>query len=93
VLCIVDRHWKKLGGRSHSHIGSLFLWTRRIFLDMMSRGYVYLLLLDQAGQVGGSVEHLEGKGEESVVAILRFLCGNTHLCRLRTGHFGPDGKL
>jgi hypothetical protein len=29
---------------------------------MMSRGYVYLLLIEQAGQVGGSVEHLEGKG-------------------------------
>jgi hypothetical protein len=29
---------------------------------MMSRGYVYLLLLDWVGQVGGSVEHSEGKG-------------------------------
>jgi hypothetical protein len=28
---------------------------------MMGRGYVYLLLLDQAGQVGGSVKHSEGK--------------------------------
>jgi hypothetical protein len=43
---------------------------------MMSRGYVYLLLLDRAGQVGGSVEHSEGKDEESIVAILRFLCGS-----------------
>jgi hypothetical protein len=56
---------------------------------MMSRGYGYLLLLDRAGQVGGSVEHSEGKGGESVVAILRFLCGSHHLCRLRTVPFCP----
>jgi hypothetical protein len=56
---------------------------------MMSRGYVYLLLLDRAGQVGGSVEHSEGKGGESIVAILRFLCGSPHPCRLRTTPFGP----
>jgi hypothetical protein len=55
----------------------------------MSRGYVYLLLLDQAGQVGGSVKHLEGKGEESVVAILRFLCSSHRPCRLRTTPFWP----
>jgi hypothetical protein len=32
---------------------------------MMSRGYVYLLLLDQAGQVGGGSGTLgrEGRGE------------------------------
>jgi hypothetical protein len=58
---------------------------------MMTSGYVYLLLLDQAGQVGGggSVEHLEGKGGESVMAILRFLCGSPHPCRLRTTSFWP----
>jgi hypothetical protein len=56
---------------------------------MMSRGYVYLLLLDWAGQVGGSVEHSEGKGGESVVAIPMFLCGSPHLCRLRTTLFWP----
>jgi hypothetical protein len=56
---------------------------------MMSRGYVYLLLLDQAGQVGGSVEHSEGKGGESVVAILRFLCGSSGPCRLRAAPFWP----
>jgi hypothetical protein len=28
------------------------------------------------GYLGGSVEHSEGKGGESVVAIPRFLCGN-----------------
>jgi hypothetical protein len=56
---------------------------------MMSRGYVYLLLLDQAGQVGGSVEHSEGKGGESVVAIPKFLCCSPHPCRLRTMPFWP----
>jgi hypothetical protein len=56
---------------------------------MMSRAYVYLLLLDRAGQVGGSVEHSEGKGGESDVTILRFLCGSTHPCRLRTTLFWP----
>jgi hypothetical protein len=35
------------------------------------------------GHLGGSVEHSEGKGRESVVTILRFLCGSPHLCRLR----------
>jgi hypothetical protein len=34
--------------------------------------------------LGGLVEHLEGKGGESVVDILRFLCGSLRLCRLRT---------
>jgi hypothetical protein len=56
---------------------------------MMSRGYVYLLLLDQAGQVGGSMEHSEGKGEECDVAILRFLCGGPCPCWLRTVLFWP----
>jgi hypothetical protein len=56
---------------------------------MMSRGYGYLLLLDRAGQVGGSVEHTEGTGEKSVVATLIFLCGSPHLCRLRTVMFWP----
>jgi hypothetical protein len=56
---------------------------------MMSRGYVYLLLLDYVGPVGGSVEHSEGKGRESVVAIPRFLCGSSHPCRLRTVLFWP----
>jgi hypothetical protein len=54
---------------------------------MMSRGYGYLLLLDRVGLVGGLVEHSEGKGGESAVAILRFLCGSTRPCRLRTMSF------
>jgi hypothetical protein len=36
------------------------------------------------GQLGGLVEHSKGKGGESVVAILMFLCGSPLLCRLRT---------
>jgi hypothetical protein len=56
---------------------------------MMSGGYVYLLLLDRAGQVGGSTEHSEGKGGESDVAIPRFLCGSPHACQLRTAPIWP----
>jgi hypothetical protein len=44
------------------------------------------------GHLGGSVEHLEGKGGESVVAILRFLCSNIRLCRLRTEWLAPVSK-
>jgi hypothetical protein len=33
------------------------------------------------------VEHSERKGEESVVAILRFLCGSPRPCQLRTMTF------
>jgi hypothetical protein len=56
---------------------------------MMSRSYAYLLLLDRVGQVGASMEHSEGNGGESTVAILRFLCGSTRLCRLRAAPFWP----
>jgi hypothetical protein len=35
------------------------------------------------------VEHSEGKGGESDVTILRFLCGNSRLSRLRTALFWP----
>jgi hypothetical protein len=56
---------------------------------MMSRGYAYLLLLDRAGQVGESVEHLEENDGESVVVILRFLCGSPRPCQLRTTLFSP----
>jgi hypothetical protein len=44
------------------------------------------------GHLGGSVEHSEGKGGESVVAILRFLCDNPHLCQLRTDGLAPASK-
>jgi hypothetical protein len=42
--------------------------------------------------LGGSVEYLEGKGGESVVVILRFLCGSPRLCRLRTERLVPVSK-
>jgi hypothetical protein len=44
------------------------------------------------GYLGGSVEHSKGKGGESAVAILRFLCGSTCLCRLTTKGLVPVSK-
>jgi hypothetical protein len=44
------------------------------------------------GQLWGPVEHSEGKGRESVVAILRFLCDSSRLCRLRTEGLVPVSK-
>jgi hypothetical protein len=41
------------------------------------------------GYLGGPVEHSEGEGGECVVAILRFLWGSLHLCRLRTKGLVP----
>jgi hypothetical protein len=46
----------------------------------------------EQGQLGGSLEHSEGKSGESIVAILRFLCGGLHLCRLRTEGLVPVSK-
>jgi hypothetical protein len=46
----------------------------------------------ERGHLGGSVEHSEGKGGESAVAILRFLCGSPRLCRLRTVGLVPVSK-
>jgi hypothetical protein len=44
------------------------------------------------GHLGRSVEHSKGKGGESVVAILMFLCGSTYLCRLRIKGLVPMSK-
>jgi hypothetical protein len=44
------------------------------------------------GHLGGSVEHSEGKGRESDVAMLRFQCGSPRLCRLRTEGLVPASK-
>jgi hypothetical protein len=44
------------------------------------------------GHLGGLVEHSEGKGGESVMVILRFLCGSSRLCRLRTEGLVPVSK-
>jgi hypothetical protein len=40
----------------------------------------------------GLVEHSEGKNRESVMVILRFLCGSPRLCRLRTDELVPVSK-
>jgi hypothetical protein len=47
---------------------------------MISRGCLYFLLIDRAGQVGGLVEHSKGDDGESVVAIPRFPCGSPRPC-------------
>jgi hypothetical protein len=44
------------------------------------------------GHLGGPVEHSERKGGRSVVAVMRFLCGSLHLCRLRTEGLVPMSK-
>jgi hypothetical protein len=53
---------------------------------MMSRDWLFTIA-GSSGASRGSVKHSEGKGGESVVAILRFLCGRPFLCRLRTMSF------
>jgi hypothetical protein len=59
------------------HVGNRCLYTH----------CYWILMLDQMetgrGHLGGSVKHSEGKSGESVVGILRFLCGSPRLCRLR----------
>jgi hypothetical protein len=53
---------------------------------MMSRDWLFVVARP-GGASRGISETLEGKGEESVVAILRFLCGNPRSCRLITASF------
>jgi hypothetical protein len=57
---------------------------------------IWRLMLDKTetrrGHLGGLVEHSEGKGGESAVTILRFLCGRPRLCRLRTKELVPVAK-
>jgi hypothetical protein len=54
----------------------------------MSRYWLFTITRP-SGASRGSVEHSEGKGGESVVAIPRFICGSPRLCRLRTMSFWP----
>jgi hypothetical protein len=55
----------RVGNRcSYTH----FYW--RLMLDKIETG---------RGHLGGSVEHSEGNGGESVMSILRFLCDSPHL--------------
>jgi hypothetical protein len=68
------------------HVGNRCLYThcyRSLMLDKMEIGRDHL---------GGPVEHSEGKGGESVVTILRFLCGSPCLCRLRIEGLVPVSK-
>jgi hypothetical protein len=44
------------------------------------------------GHLGGPVKHSEGKGGESAIAILRFLCGSPRLCQLRNERLVPVSK-
>jgi hypothetical protein len=56
------------------------------------RVYWWIKMGTGRGHLGGSVEHSEEKGGESVVAILRFLCGSPRLCQLRTEGLVPVSK-
>jgi hypothetical protein len=69
----------RVGNRYNSY--SHCYW--RLMLDKLETGW---------GHLGGSVEHSEGKGGETVVAILRFLCGSHCMCRLRTKGLVPVSK-
>jgi hypothetical protein len=62
-------------------LNTLIYW--RLMLDKMESGW---------GHLRGSVEHLKGKGGESVVAILIFLCSSPRLCQLRTEGLVPMSK-
>jgi hypothetical protein len=54
---------------------------------MTSRGFWLIVIARPGGDSRGLVEHSEGKDKESVVAILRFLCGSPRPCRLRIASF------
>jgi hypothetical protein len=47
--------------------------------------FCWRLMLDK-------MEHSEGKGGESAMVMLRFLCGSPRLCRLRTEGLVPVSK-
>jgi hypothetical protein len=67
-------------------VGNRCLYTHyywRLILDKMETGWSHLW---------GLVDHSEGKGGESVVSILRFLCGSPRSCRLRTEGLVPMSK-
>jgi hypothetical protein len=64
-------------------VGNWCLYTHcywRLILDKMEI---------RRGHLEGPVEHSKGQGGKNVVAILRFLCGSPHLCRLRTEGLVP----
>jgi hypothetical protein len=45
---------QKSSGRSHSHVGPPLLYTRRLVMDMLSRGYIHICLCHWVGQIGES---------------------------------------
>jgi hypothetical protein len=63
---------------------------------VLKHSYYWILIFDkmeiERSHLGGSVEHSKGKSGESVVAILRFLCGSPCLCQLRTDGLVPVSK-
>jgi hypothetical protein len=76
----VDVEWSKDHMSAIGVRNSLYC---RLMLDKMET--------DQ-GDLGGSLEHSEEKGGESVVAIPMFLCGSPRLCRSRTEELVPVSK-
>jgi hypothetical protein len=67
-------------------VGNRYVHTHcywRLMLDKMET---------EQGHLGGPVEHLEGKGGESAMTILRFLCGSPRLCRLKIEELVPVSK-
>jgi hypothetical protein len=67
-------------------VGNRHLCTRLYWSLMVDKNG------NQTGPFRELVEHSEGKGGESVVAILRFLCGSPRLSRLRTEGLIPVSK-
>jgi hypothetical protein len=67
-------------------VGNRCIYTHcywRLMLDKMETGRSHL---------GEPVEHSEGEGGESAMAIPRFLCGSPYQCRLRTDGLVPVSK-
>jgi hypothetical protein len=76
----LDAEWSK------DHVLAIGAYT------LLYLGYYYWRKWRLDGAIRGSVEDLEGKDGESVVAILRFLCGSPRLCRLRIEGLIPVSK-
>jgi hypothetical protein len=77
-------------------VGAEWLKDHMLVIGAYTLTVIWRLMLDKIetgqGHFGGPVEHLEGKGEESVVSILIFLCGSHRLCWLRTTGLVPVSK-
>jgi hypothetical protein len=77
----VDAEWSK------DHVSAIDAYALT-FIGV----YWWIKMETGQGHLGGSVEHFEGKDGESVVDILRFLCGSPRLCWLRTEGLVPVSK-